>query len=160
MLVSAVQCSELAVCIHMPPPSWTSLPLPHPALWALTEHWAEPLGFAAASRSLSVLRMVVNTPPPQSPNSSPLPCPHIWSEIFSQGNLVSGSCWPCVPCSPLYTLGIAFFVMLCPGPTLEPLSTGLLSVKILGKDCCLSSPTPSQGEAFWMVSKWGHKCRL
>ena len=42
MLVSAVQCSELAVCIHMPPPSWTSLPLPHPALWALTEHWAEP----------------------------------------------------------------------------------------------------------------------
>ena len=35
MIVSAVQWSESAVCIHIPASSWTSLPLPwpHPTLW-------------------------------------------------------------------------------------------------------------------------------
>ena len=135
------------MCIHVPPPSWTSSRCPIPPPRPSQSIALGPMCYAAASHSLSVLRMAAHMRPSQSPSSPPLPGPHIWSEFFSQGSLVSGSCWPSVPYSPLYTLGIAFLVMLCLGPTLEPRSTGLLSVKILGKDCRLSSPTPSQGEA-------------
>ena len=41
-LVSAVQQCGSAVCIHVSPPSWASLPLtPIPPSWVITEHWAK-----------------------------------------------------------------------------------------------------------------------
>lgn len=71
----------------------------------------------------------------------------IWSEFFNQGNLVSGSCWPSPPHSPLHTLGAAFLVMPTPSPTLEPLPQGSSLSRFQERTVGLSSPTHSQGEA-------------
>ena len=38
VLVSAIQQSESAVCIHVTPPTWTSLPPLPPTIWVITEH--------------------------------------------------------------------------------------------------------------------------
>ena len=41
-LISAVQQCGSALCIHIPPPLWASLPLtPIPPCWVITEHWAQ-----------------------------------------------------------------------------------------------------------------------
>lgn len=61
----------------------------------------------------------------------------IWSEFFNQGNLVSGSCWPSPPHSPLHTphFGSSLPCNAHPQPHSRTSSTGLLSLKIPGKDC-------------------------
>ena len=56
MLVSAVQQCESAMHIHKPPPSWTSLPPPIPALYVITEHLAE-LPVLCSKFSLANLHM-------------------------------------------------------------------------------------------------------
>ena len=84
VLVSAVQRSESAICIHISPPSWTSLPPPHiPPIQVITEHRAEipvlyrrfPLAicFTHGSINMSILISQFN------PLPSPTLCPHICS---------------------------------------------------------------------------------
>ena len=41
VLVSAAQQCESAVCLHLSPPAWASLPPPHPSLEVFTEHGAD-----------------------------------------------------------------------------------------------------------------------
>ena len=41
VLLSAVQCCEPVMCIHISPPSWASSPPPIPAHWVITEHHTE-----------------------------------------------------------------------------------------------------------------------
>ena len=82
MLISAVQQSESAVCIHISTLSWVSLPL-HPLiplLWVITEHQAE-LPVQYSSFPLSTVRMAVCicqccSPNPSHPLLAPL-CPHV-----------------------------------------------------------------------------------
>ena len=41
VLVSVVQWSDSTICVHISPPSWTSLPFPTPPILVITEHRAE-----------------------------------------------------------------------------------------------------------------------
>ena len=88
MLVSAVQWSESAICIHISPPSWTSPPHTHPGLippiQVIKEHRAElpvlysrfPLAIYFTHGSVFMSNLIFQFIP-SSP--SPAPCPHICS---------------------------------------------------------------------------------
>ena len=72
VLVSVVQWSESAVCIHISPPSCTSLPPSppsHPSRSAQSTELSS-LCYTAGSHELSVLYMAAHICQSQSPNSS------------------------------------------------------------------------------------------
>ena len=86
VLVSAVQQSESALCIHVTPPSWPSLQLPHPT--HLGHHRAVELSSLLCSGLYGTIpwaiylhlpiEMVVYICQSHSPNSSPRFPPQHW----------------------------------------------------------------------------------
>ena len=100
MLVSAVQRSESTICIHISPPSWTSVPPdPHPT--PLGHHRAPSWPSSAiqqAPTKLSIAHMVVYiSEETRAPHSSTLAWKIPWTEepgrLQSMGSLRVGCDW-------------------------------------------------------------------